>query len=62
MREAAKYSQITWEEFTELPGTTQVANLLGLNNSQCAVIAHYRMTSLFEQVMIDLRRRHPEKT
>jgi len=61
MREAAMFSGLTWAEFKELPGTSEVATQLGEPNSKCAVVAHYRMSKLFDAVMIDLRKRFPEK-
>ena len=52
---------MTWDEYCGLCGTMRVARMLGLNNSKCAVIAHYRMASLLGAVLADLQRKYPEK-
>lgn len=60
-REAARFAGMTWEQYSLLVGTSKVARLCGEDNSKCAVIAHYRMTMLFDAVMLDLKRKNPER-
>lgn len=60
-REAARFAGLKWEEYQELPGTREVAEQWGENDSKCDVLAHYRMTNLFDAVMGDLNKRFPEK-
>lgn len=60
-REAARFAGITWTEFEELPGTRAVAEQLELSNSKCDVVAHYRMSRLYEAVLYDLQRKYPEQ-
>lgn len=60
-REAARFAEMSWAEFEALPGTPEVMRQLDLTNNKCAVIAHYRMTRLFDAVMSDLRQKFPEK-
>ncbi len=59
LREAARFSSLSWQEFDDLPGTTEVADLLDIPNSKCAVVAYYRMSRLYDAVMLDLREKYP---
>jgi hypothetical protein len=52
---------MSWEMFQGLPGTMLVADLLEVADSKCAVIAHFRMSRLFDAVMADLQAKYPEK-
>lgn len=61
MREAARFEGLSWQEFEDLPGTTEVAEQFGVSNSKCSVIAHYRMHNLYEAVMADLQVKFPPK-
>ena len=52
---------MTWKEFQALPGTMEVARLLGENDSKCAVIGYYRGQTMLDAVRADLQRKYPEK-
>lgn len=61
-REAARFANMTWAEFSRLVGTSEVAEQLGLSNSKSAVVAHYRTRRTFDAVMDDLRAKFPPET